>query len=248
MNGGAWRPISKDEYDHLKARGETGLDWIEGVGHVVYDRQAFEEFRSASDRIAAREKASAVVVKPLEWDAHGRADVYSVVKDNLRSPPDFFMARGDKIIDHYSDETEAKAAAQADYEARIESALVEVPPVKGEPEPVAWLRYATEGDAPTPCNEDDDGAFAVYRTAPPADAGMRWRHKKRGSTYTEIGRGTMQCSANALIDMQPVVIYRSEHDGSLWVRGVVEFEDGRFEALTAPGATTKSDGGGEERR
>ena len=31
-----------------------------------------------------------------------------------------------------------RAAAQADYEARIRSALVEVPAVKGEPEPVAW--------------------------------------------------------------------------------------------------------------
>lgn len=35
-------------------------------------------------------------------------------------------------------------------------------------EPVAWLRYAIEGDAPKPCNEDDDGAFPVYRAATPA--------------------------------------------------------------------------------
>lgn len=68
-----------------------------------------------------------------------------------------------------------------------------------------------------------------------AEGGKRWRHKKRGSTYVEIGRGKMQVAADSsLLDEEPIVIYRSEQDGSLWARPVTDFEDGRFEALTAP--------------
>lgn len=61
----------------------------------------------------------------------------------------------------------------------------------------------------------------------------RWRHKKRGSTYTEIGRATLQ-TANVmrLGDMLEMTVYRSEDDGSLWVRSAREFEDGRFERLS----------------
>lgn len=59
----------------------------------------------------------------------------------------------------------------------------------------------------------------------------RWRHKKRGTFYTEIGRGRMQCTG-PIYDMLPVVIYQSESDGSLWVRFESEFEDGRFEEVT----------------
>lgn len=54
----------------------------------------------------------------------------------------------------------------------------------------------------------------------------KWRHKKRGTTYIEIGRGLMQDHGTDLDD-EPVVIYRGE-DGRLWVRTVDQFEDGRF--------------------
>lgn len=63
-------------------------------------------------------------------------------------------------------------------------------------------------------------------------APLAWRHVKRGTVYTEIGRGKLQCAANELLDDKPVVIYRGE-DGALWVRGVTEFEDGRFERVTS---------------
>lgn len=69
-------------------------------------------------------------------------------------------------------------------------------------------------------------AIAAAEGAPPVN---RWRHKKRGSTYTEVGRGQLQTD-QPIHDMEPMVIYRSEHDGSLWARPVSEFEDGRFEA------------------
>lgn len=62
------------------------------------------------------------------------------------------------------------------------------------------------------------------------DRQRRWLHKKRGTTYTEIGRGKMQSEMRPL-DMEPVVIYRADADGSLWVRLAEEFEDGRFEPV-----------------
>ena len=57
-------------------------------------------------------------------------------------------------------------------------------------------------------------------------ARRRFRHLKRGSTYEHVGVGLIQ---GTLTDNDAVVIYRSEDDGRLWVRGIVEFWDGRFE-------------------
>lgn len=58
----------------------------------------------------------------------------------------------------------------------------------------------------------------------------QWRHKKRGSTYVEIGRGRMQM--NGELDNEPVVIYIADNDGSIWVRPASEFDDGRFERVS----------------
>lgn len=76
------------------------------------------------------------------------------------------------------------------------------------------------------------------------------RHKKRGSEYALIGVGKMQAEnwcefttdvnhtdgrlyaiAGKSVDMREVSIYRSVDGGSLWVRPVEEFNDGRFEQL-----------------
>jgi hypothetical protein len=64
----------------------------------------------------------------------------------------------------------------------------------------------------------------------------RWRHKKRGTFYTEIGRGTLQAEPSAdLCEGDEIIFYRGD-DGRLWCRRVEEFEDGRFEAVAVASA------------
>jgi hypothetical protein len=60
----------------------------------------------------------------------------------------------------------------------------------------------------------------------------RFKHKQRGTEYTLIGNGKVQCSPSGLLDDENVVIYRGD-DGSLWARRYAEFWDGRFEEVTS---------------
>jgi hypothetical protein len=70
---------------------------------------------------------------------------------------------------------------------------------------------------------------------------MIYRHKKRGTTYEIVGRAKMQISpdslpvdegyvASWLEDTMTMVVYRSTHDGTLWIRPESEFFE-RFEAV-----------------
>jgi ribosomal protein L37AE/L43A len=57
--------------------------------------------------------------------------------------------------------------------------------------------------------------------------GEKVTHVARGSHYTVMAIGKVQCAA-PLADNDEVVIYRGE-DGQWWARPTAEFEDGRFE-------------------
>jgi len=70
--------------------------------------------------------------------------------------------------------------------------------------------------------------------------GKRVRHKKRGTEYTIIGVGRAQ---GELSDEDPVVLYRGDADGGLWVRHQAEFSDGRFEYITTPARAEAQDEG-----
>jgi hypothetical protein len=52
--------------------------------------------------------------------------------------------------------------------------------------------------------------------------GMEVRHVKTGGDYT------VMCEALIEATMTPAVVYRSAHDGKVWVRPTKEFCDGRF--------------------
>lgn len=68
-------------------------------------------------------------------------------------------------------------------------------------------------------------AARVERDAAP----KRWRHVKRGTTYTEVARGELQMSfVGTVAEGDQLIAYRSESDGRVWFRFVEEFEDGRF--------------------
>lgn len=72
-----------------------------------------------------------------------------------------------------------------------------------------------------------------------ATAPVKWRHKKTGKEYHILDEAIMQSKdwatdfgidGSKLVDMQPVVVYRSVDNGSLWVRPRDEFLD-RFEEI-----------------
>lgn len=56
-----------------------------------------------------------------------------------------------------------------------------------------------------------------------------YRHRRRDSSYTVVGRASLQTN-RPLGDDETLVIYRGK-DGALWARPLEEFCDGRFELL-----------------
>jgi hypothetical protein len=88
-----------------------------------------------------------------------------------------------------------------------------------------------------PISPADHGAFRdpvpardrLPNHAPPANPAMQlkpdgptWCHKKTGGFYTVLHA----CLNEA--DLKPMVVYRDNVKGTIWVRPVSEFLDGRF--------------------
>lgn len=86
--------------------------------------------------------------------------------------------------------------------------------------------------------KETDRLIALARVGASVMPKPTHRHIKTGSLYTMLGSGAVQ-STEPLQDMQAVVIYRAEKDGSLWAREFHEFHDAsRFEPLPKPNEVT----------
>jgi len=97
-------------------------------------RQEARTVLSAPPTYADAEAKGLVVVAPLEWDEHGRADVYSVSESHGMGPKAWMAVSGARIIHWAADVDEAKSAAQANHERRTRSSLGSADPVTSEAE------------------------------------------------------------------------------------------------------------------
>jgi hypothetical protein len=96
----------------------------------------------------------------------------------------------------------------------------------------------------TSAGETQEGLLIADETQTAARTAVRRvRHIKRGTTYQLLGEAEVQISRGAgsnqrfdwrtLKEGDSLVAYRCEQSGNLWLRFPDEFEDGRFEDLTA---------------
>jgi len=146
-----------------------------------------------------------------------------------------------------ANEEAAKAAAQADYEARILSAIEPAPSPRAQAlEEAAKVAEQYDPTDTLTAPKEIAAAIRALSSQPVAVRLPTHRHKKRGTDYVLMGIGKMQAENwqvskdgfDQSIDMEEVAIYRSVDDGAIWVRPRSEFEDSRFEALPAsPGAS-----------
>jgi hypothetical protein len=124
-----------------EAEGKLAASEMAGVVEGWRDRALKAEARLATAR------ADAVRVKPLVWktgQALTSTGNYIVVQEDWDQEPFWFVLRNGKPagkLGEHSTEEAAKAAAQADYEARILAALE---PTPSAPSPEAVARAALE--------------------------------------------------------------------------------------------------------
>lgn len=176
-------------------------------------------YRSAPSALPAQEP---VAVKPLEWRvptdrpdemedsalliADGIGGHYAISHPQKVGPKFLLWWAHDPFYwTGFDTPAAAKAAAQADYEQRIRSALVKAPA------PVATHRHKKRGTE-----------YVLIGIG-----------KMQTSEWMELENYKDACGY-VPVDMRPVAIYQSVDDGSLWGRPIEEWEDGRFEVIAAP--------------
>ena len=108
-----------------------------------------------------------------------------------------------------------------------------------EIEAAAWFFCPHNGITPgrnricgAPCGSCKHKGRGALEAAEYARWEPRWRHKKRGTIYEEVGPATLQTDG-LLGDNTVLLVYRDEN-GKMWARTPPEFHDGRFEALPSP--------------
>jgi hypothetical protein len=210
--------------------------------------------------LSALRAQGGVRVKPLEWETDHVGGGLKSREYRVRAgvwTHGYYWCKNDEDANiGFEDEEEAKAAAQADYEQRIRSAL-EASPAFDERDTthllsvIADIREKTGVGAKPMLSELADVIAARIEASPAPVSEATHRHKKRGTEYVLIGVGKMQSEDWLVaskrdtgdgstdwdrVDMREVAIYRSAIDpNEIWVRPLEEFNDGRFEALAAKG-------------
>ncbi|SCM71607.1 hypothetical protein KL86PLE_100283 [uncultured Pleomorphomonas sp.] len=169
--------------------------------------------------------APAVKVKPLKWadlsDEDGVAfEVRTVVGSyGVRGE---HLERNGYFVKTFASAEAAKDAAQADYEQRIRSALVDAPaPPAPAAAPVRIVLHKKRG--------------STYEVIGVAEGQV-----STGDEVQNTFTGQME-TIRPVMDGTQLTFYRSQEDGKLWWRFPDEFEDGRykdikpFDPATAPG-------------
>lgn len=160
-------------------------------------------------------KAEAVAVKPLEWvrgwmEAEAETEV-GLYKIRYRRDGSFEWSIG--TFKRWSSSWDsAIAAAQADYAARILSAI---------------------DTSPVPALTDEAVERVTHRHKKRgSEYVLIGIGKMQASDWFDLGPPP-EDDQDSCVDMREVAIYRGVEDGSLWVRPREDFEDGRFEVLAA---------------
>lgn len=198
------------------------IEWpySEGHGEDVTDPQ--NEYQWLRELTAALPFLQGVKVKALEWENSNpdRNDIWACLSDDAfeinrrwEDGNSYFEVGQNANVRHDTLE-DAKAAAQADYSARILSSIETVIPVSA-PSPRAQAleeaakiafdvsengEYHGEASVDSTSSIYQQGAFEVYEairalsSQPVADGLPTHRHKKRGTEYRVIGIGKMQAA------------------------------------------------------